>query len=330
MAETLDQLPGQDVATEAIAATETEDILSVLEKDYKRLRGQKARATGGVEGSTLEALCMLNDEQYVNYRNKTLSLEPQDANKLYLTFNLIKPRTDKLIGRLSAFNAPFKARPNRKDPQALEEAEIVDRMLVALDEKVDETSRLRERLYWMLIGGTAFEYVPWVPNATIEPSPQFAPNGELLYKWSNDPMGEAAQPIPESQMTEMVTSGQAAPEEFEIAEEVEMVGEVGSEILGPFNVFVDNSVRSISDLSPDQWVHIAKIRTVGWVKENFNEDVEPMKELSLISSKINANSGSALGGTYLKDLIPMVQGSADEDDAKMTVVVESFQPSQLD
>lgn len=298
-------------------------ILAELEKDFKRLKNQKARPTGGVEGWTLENLCFLNDEQYSQYKNKTLSLEPRDANKLYLVFNLIAPRFYKLLGRLAAFNAPFKARPNRKDPQALHEAEIVDRMTVALDEKLDEPSRLRERLYWMGIGGTAFEYVPWVPNATIEPNPQFSETGELLYKFL-----DTGEIVPESAMNTLVESsgGQVAPEQFEVYEEVEIVGEVGSEILGPFNVFIDQSVRSIADLSPDQWVHIAKPRTVGWVKENFQQDVEKQDEISLVSSKIQPD-GVASGGVYLKDLIPLVQGSTSEDDPGMVLVVESFQPA---
>lgn len=300
------------------------NILDILQKDFDRIKNQKARPTGGVEGRVLLNLCFLNDEQWSDYKNKGLSLEKREENKLYLTFNLIQPRFNKLLGRLSAFNAPFKARPNRKDPQALEEAEVVDRMIVALDEKVDEPSRLRERFWWMGLGGVAFEYVPWVPNATIEPNPQFDPaSGELLFR---DLAGEYPEPIPEPLKDQLVAGGRP-PESFEIYEEVEMVGEVGSEILGPLNVYIDQSVRSISDLAPDQWVHIAKIRTVGWVKENYGVDVEPMKDLSLINSKINAESGISSGGVFLKDLIPLVQGSCDHNDPDMVIVVESFQPS---
>lgn len=306
---------------------EGEDTLAVLQKDFDRLKAQKARPTGGVEGQTLLNLCFLNDEQYTAYKNKTLSLEGQDANKLYLTFNLISPRFYKLQGRLSAFNAPFKARPNRKDPQAGEDAEIVDRMIVALDEKVDEPSRMRERLFWMMASGTSFEYVPWIPNATIEPNPQFE-GAELLFIDKSVPTDPSMppQPIPESQKDQMVQSG-APPEQFEIYEEVEMVGEVGSEILSPFQVFIDQNVRSIQDVPPDGWVHIAQPKTVGWIKENFQEDVTPQKDMSLVSSTIRPEGGDASGGVYLKDLIPMVQGSCDANDPEMVLLISSFQPA---
>jgi hypothetical protein len=301
-----------------------EALLDELKKDFDRLKRQKARPTGGVEGNTLLNLCFMNDEQYVNFTNKTLSLESRDANKLYLTFNLIKPRWDKLAGRLAAFNAPFKARPNRKDPQAIEEAEVVDRMTVALDEKLDDPSRLRETLFWMGVGGTAFRHVTWVPNATIEPNPQFSEDGQLLFKDLQNPDPDAP-PVPESEMQALVEAGRP-PESFEIYELTEMVGEVGDEVLGPFNVFVDSSVRSIADLAPDQWVHIATIKTLGWVEENFGEKVQKMDDISLVSSKINP-TGDGSGGVYLKDLIPLVQGSADESDPDMVLVVQSYQPS---
>src|SRR5262245_44849716 len=84
-----------------------EELLTLLNEYFDRLKKQKARPTGGVEGSTLLNLCFLNDEQYTTYQNKTLSLEPTEENKLRLSFNLIAPRYNKLMGRLTAFNAPF-------------------------------------------------------------------------------------------------------------------------------------------------------------------------------------------------------------------------------
>jgi hypothetical protein len=322
--EVVGQAEGAEAATAFTPGDDTSKTLAELEKDFKRLKGQKERPTAGVVGSTLENLCFLNDEQYSQYKNKTLSLEPREANKLYLVFNLIAPRFYKLMGRLSAFNAPFKARPNRKDPQALHEAEIVDRMTIALDEKLDEPSRLRERLFWMLTGGTSFEYIPWVPNATIEPNPQFDEGGNLLFKNL-----QTGMVLSEADKDSSIEAGVAVPEHFEVYEEVERVGEVGSEVLGPFNVFVDSGVRSISDLSPDQWVHIARPKTTGWIKENFNEEVEGQNEISLIESKIQAD-GASSGGVYLKDLIPLIQGTVTNDDPGMVLYVESYKPASND
>jgi hypothetical protein len=301
-----------------------ENLLATLKKDLDRLKQQKARPTGGVEGSTLLHLSFLDDEQYTDYKNKTLSLEPRDANKLYLTFNLINPRFYKLLGRLSAFNAPFKARPNKKDPQALEEAEIVDRMTIALDEKLDDPSRLRETLYWIGVAGTAFRHVTWIPNSTIEPEAQFDENGELLFKSLAD-----GQIYPESHKDALVESGSFAPENFEIYEEIQLVGEVGDEVLNPLQVFIDQTTRSVADLPPDAWVHVVTPKTVGWIKENFGTEVEAMKDFSIIVSKIRAE-GEAAGGRNLKDLIPLIQGSCDENDPPMVLFVQSYQPASTE
>jgi hypothetical protein len=327
----------KETAVPLVPESEGKQLLDLLKKDFDRLKSQKARKSGGVEGTTLINLCFLNDEHWVNYKDRQLSLENQDRNKLYLSFNLIASRFNKWMGRMSAFNAPFKARPNKKDPQALEEAEIVDRMLIALDEKLDEPSRMRERLYWLGVGGTAYEFVPWVPNATIESKPVFDEQGELMFINTADP---ESPPVPESIKDAAIAAGAVNPDSWKIYEEPQIDGEVGSEILGPFNVFIDSSVRSIMDLAPDQWVHIARIKTLGWVQENFSKedpltgetkppDVERMSELSLITSKINADFGEASGGTYLKDLVPMVQGAASEDDPPMVVLIESYQAASM-
>lgn len=316
---------GTDAAGDKPAVPDTpgdaEELLETLKKDFDRLKAQKCRKTGGLEGTVLLNLAFLDDEPYADYKNSTLSLESRDANKLYLNFNLIGPRFNKLLGRLSAFNAPFKARPNKKDPQALEEAEIVDRMIIAMDEKLDDPSRLRETLWWMGVGGTCFRHIPWIPNAVIELEPvKDEMSGEFIFK--NLTTGEE---ILESAMNQLVEAQAATPESFEIVEEPKLVGEVGDEVLNPLQVFIDQTCRSVADLAPDQWVHIAIPKTVGWVKENFQQEVEAMQDISIVQSKIRSD-GDSFGGRHLKDLIPLIQGSADENDPKMVLVIQSYQP----
>lgn len=297
--------------------------LDSLTKDWQRLKRQKSRKTGGIEARVLLNLSFVFGEQYTKYSNSALMAEPQEPNKLYLSFNLIGRKVDKLSGRLSAMNPPFKATPSKKDPQAWEKADVADKLLLALDAIVDETSRMRERIFWLLVGGTCFEYVPWVPNAKIELVPQYdEQTGELMFK--NQQTGEL---VPESVMKQIVESGQAPPETFEVAEETGMVGEVGSEILGPLNVFIDQSVRSIEDLACDQWVYIAKIRTIGWVKENFGVEVDADEDLSIVQTSFQQEGTESVGGYWLKDLIPLIQGTASSDDPGMVVVVEAYAPA---
>ena len=81
---------------------------------------------------------------------------------------------------------------------------------------------------------------------------------------------QSEQPVPESLRLIAIEQG-VPPERFEVMEEMRTAGDVGSEVISPLQVFVDASVRSIADLAPDQAVYIAKIRTIGWIEENYPE-----------------------------------------------------------
>jgi len=298
-----------------------EALLDQLTEDFKRLQKQKARPSGSVEARILQNLCFVNGEHYVRYQNRTISLEAKSDSKLYLMFNMIGPRMNKLLGRLSGIQPPFKANPDKQAPEAYAQAEVVDRLIMATDQKLDQPSKNWELFHWVLVGGVAFEHTPWIPNASIEPTAQYSENGKLLFRSHLDD-----QIVDEDYVNSVVMSGQVPQEAFEIYEEPEPVGEVGSEILGPLNVFVDNSVRSIAEMAPDQRVYIAKIRTMGWIEETFGKQVEADKTFSIVSTQFGQPTEDGVGGTFLKDLIPLIQGSNDEADLPMAVVVDSYAP----
>jgi hypothetical protein len=305
----------------AIASTpDTTPLLDTLTEDWKRLKQQKCRQTGGVEARVLQNLAFLYGEQNTVYRNKLLTAEPQDDNKLYLMFNLIASRFGKLIGRIGSMNGVYKAIPDRKDPKALAEAAVVEALDRALDQKLGEKQRMWERLFWLGVGGVAFEHVPWVPNASQELIPQFDPAGEV--QWRDLHTGAIVSNL---EYEAAVNSGSRPPETFEVYEEVAPVGEVGSEVFGPLNVFVDQSVKSVQDLAPDQRIYIAQIRTSGWIEENYDQKVDPDKSFEIVSTQFRPQ-GEALGGQFLKELIPLVQGTSDENDPPMNVVVHGYAP----
>ncbi len=300
--------------------------LEGLSEDFKRLQAQKSRKTGGVEARVLLALAFAWGEQYVSQSTRGIVSEMLDPNKLHLVFNLVGQNVQKLMGRLLAFDPPFKARPDKDDPKALAEAQVVDKVITALDEIVDQPSRIREILYWLIVGGTAFEHIPWIPDATVAPEPQFVPGTDTLL-FRDKHTGET---IPEPVFEQMIAAG-APKEQFEIFEEVVVTGEVGSDIHGPLTVFLDQSVKSIDKMAPDQMIHLAKIRTFGWIVENFPEMEEQLGELDLSGDlKIVTTSlfqdGDSTASLFLKDMIPTVQGSQDENDPPMAVVVEAYAP----
>jgi hypothetical protein len=178
----------------------------------------------------------------------------------------------------------------------------------------------------MAIGGVAFEYCPWVKDATMEPLPQFDPEtNELL--WTDIQTQEV---LPESARQQALLQG-APAERFVVVEEMVLAGDLGSEVLSPLQVFVDASVRSLDDLSPDQAVYLAKIRTLGWIEANYEvskETVQNLKdasEIQILSTNLE-QFGDPTGSVHLQDLIPRIQGSRTATDPDMAVVVERYQP----
>ncbi len=327
-----EQKPDSSVAEKptvdfGVRPEETEkQLLAELTKDYDRLRRQKARKNGGIEGRALINIAFVNGEQWLSHKDGSIRPDEQKKGQLYLVFNLIGPKVDKLVGRVTAIAPVFQAQPDTKDIKALQEAETVDTLITALDEKLDQPAKTWETVWTMAVMGTAFEYVTWVPNAAYELAPVKGEDGQQMYQFTNE-MGESIQ-IPQNEVDEFVKQG-VPQEKFEILEEVTPQGEVGSQILSPLQVFVDQSVRDLKNLAPDQRVYIAQIKTVGWAKENYPDkadQIHAQKDFQIVSTNLQALNISPTGGMWLKDLIPTVQGSADDTDPEMVLIVESYAP----
>ena len=93
-------------------------LLDFLTKDWERLKEQKCKSHGGVEGRTLLNVAMVEGEHDADYRSKQLFIEAQEENRLYLKFNLLGRRFEKLLGRLTAMEGEYVVQPDKKDPKA--------------------------------------------------------------------------------------------------------------------------------------------------------------------------------------------------------------------
>lgn len=320
--------PGVELDKQEQLQEAEQELLQAVTKDFHRLQQQKTRKTGGVEARVLQAIAFEWGEQYISQNPTGLAIEPHDENKLYLRFNVIGPAVAKLSGRLTSLGMQFYARPDKKDPKAQADAEVVDKLILSLDEKVDQPTRTWELVDWILKGGVAFEYVPWIPNSSIEPMAQFDEANQLLFTDQQAPPD--SPPVNESMRDQLIQQG-APPERFQVFEEIEMVGDVGSVIFGPFNVFVDQSIRSLNDLAPDQAVYLAEIKTKGWITENYSdvegiEDLDGDKEISIVTTTLT-HTGEASASLFLKDMIPTVQGEIGPDDPPMFLFVQRWLPA---
>lgn len=303
--------------------------LALFTEDWKRLQQQKSRHSGGVEARILLNLGMYFGEQYLvqqGDRIRTRLGAPDEvANSLHLVFSMIRKAVRRKIGRYWSVSPIAKASPDKIDPKAFDLAEVVDKLVLALDKKTKERQLAWQRFFWILMGGVVVEHTSWAMEASREPIPSFdEATGELLWL---DKMTQ--QPLPQSAVIQAIQAG-ATPERFDVKEDMQLVGDVLPEIISPLNYFQDASVPTIAQLGPDQASYIAQMKTVGWITENFGTDyaerLSGPQNLDIVRTRLWGD-GLTSGNMNLHDLIPAVQGTKGKDDPDMCIVLTRYQPA---
>lgn len=299
-------------------------------KDYRRLRHQKHRARGGVEGSMLLDILLYNGEhQSVQVQNAILTRafrHERDKNKLRMVINLCRRLADRKVGRLWSIAHRFRATPNTTDPVAFDKADVVGEQLIpALDYKLEQDT-LRWLIYkWLVVFGVCFEHVDYKEGVSQDVLPKYAEDGQIL--WADSLTG---MEIPEEQVKLLLQSGRVSGERFKPAMEVQTAGDIGGDVYDPFRVFVDASVTQVKKLGPGQRIFLADIRSIDWIREQFGSDVadkiDPGEDLSIIETQL-MDRGIPIAGMNLKDLLPLIHGSKDKDDPEMAVVLTMYEAS---
>ena len=309
--------------------------LDPFEKEFKLYSGQKRRSTGGVEPRVLQNLAMYVGEQWVwNERGKLRNRNPRrdEAGRITevnLVMNLIAPRQQKITGRLMASSPNYRAFPSTADPAKIAKGEIATSLLRALDQKVDEEYLRWQRWFWMMLGGVAIEHTPWRHDHVIDTVVKRDESGNPI--WKHLPTGEEMTNESFQQLTfspDPQFPPQALPEHFELATEVRPIGDVASEVRGPLNVFAPNSIRSINEMPPGQSIMFADVRLLEWVRKTWPDanisEIEKMEDFKIITTTVSETI--SFTNTSLRDLVPIVQGTAGIDDPDMAVVIERYEP----
>ena len=304
------------------------NLVADYTKDWRRLQNQKHRQSGGVEMRVLTNLCMVLGEQFVQQRNNYLmgrAMSDQDRNKLFLVFNMIGRATWRKMGRLWSIDNKFRAVPNTRNPAAWDQADVVSKLILALNRKVKEGQVHWNRLFWLLVSGVVIEHTPWIEEAGNEVLPQLTDDGQVLWV---DQWGDQV-PIPEAMVAEMIAKG-APQERFKPLETVQLTGDVGSQLFTPLDFFIDASVRTVRNLSSDQACYLAEMKTRGWVTDNFGADkanqVTYNGDLNIVKTIIKDTGAPVVANWNLKDIIPAIQGSPMPGDPDMCIVLTRYQP----
>lgn len=304
-------------------------IVSAYVDDWRRHQNQKSRQSGGVEMRVLSELCMYHGEHFVKQQGYSLVGRPMtddDKNKLWLVFNMLSRAVDRKIGRLWSIDHSFRATPNTLNPAAWDQAEVVTKLIKALNRKAKEGQQHWNRLFWLLIGGVVIEHTPWQLEAASEALPAFGEDGTMIFL---DNWQTPAAEVPEAFVVAEMAKG-APSERFTPKETVQMVGEVGSQIFCPLDFFMDSSVKRIRDLAGDQSCEIAELKTKGWIADNFGQDkaaqIGVSGDLNIVKTNLNQNNAPVVASMNLQDLIPAIQGSRTQGDPEMAIVITRYQP----
>lgn len=298
--------------------------------DWRRLQSQKARRSGGVEMRVLTNLCMVMGEHYIKQNGFQLlgrNMTDEDANKLFLVFNMIGRATWRKIGRLWSIDNKFRAVPNTLDPAAWDQADVVSKLILALNRKVKEGQTHWNRLFWLLIGGVVIEHTPWLEQVGDEALPEFTEDGEMVWidQW-------ASTEVPQSFVEQSIAQG-VPQERFKPKETVQLVGDVGSELFTPLDFFIDASVKRIRDLAGDQACYTAQLKTRGWVEDNFGSDiaarVQYNGDLNIVRTVIKDSDSPTVSNMNLQDLIPAIQGTVKPGDPDMCIVLTRYAPRSV-
>ena len=313
-------------------AHEDDERLGDFEDEFKRYQKQKARGVGGVERRVLLNLAMFVGEQWTWYeqgaiKNKRPSIDPDTGaiSEVSLVLNFIEDDWDKVYGRLTASTPEFEAFPDQPDPKKMAKAEVVTSSIRAGDERLDEDFLRAQRWFWMAMGGVAFEHTPWRQDLEVATVDKSSEDGQPLFV--HIPTEEEMTP---DLMEQAIEEKRALPEHFKRATEVELDGDYDAEILGPLTVFCPNSIKRLRELQPGQSVMLANVRVLDWVKKTWPDvDYEEMEitgdtDVSILSTRMSESV--SFSNTSLHDLIPVIQGSMDEDDPDMVTLIERYEP----
>jgi len=151
-----------------------------------------------------------------------------------LAHNLCRPYTRQEISNIGSFRPRFKSRPKTTDPEDLQAANVAEKALAHYWDFLRMPQKKWELLQSLKTTGNAFLAVGWDPHG-----------GEMI-----------AEP-----RQIMTTDGEILE-----VEDVEWDGEIETEVLSPFHVFVDTYATRPDDLT---WWIDARPRRIEWVERHF-------------------------------------------------------------
>jgi hypothetical protein len=240
-------------ATGYSPSDEDRAALAVLDKHFRpddpiRLR---LEAQWDINRAFLVGLQYLTTDP--NTRQLGYSQAPTLRWRARSVHNLIRPYLRQAVSTVGNFRPRFKVRPGSNDPEDLQAANVAEKVLSHYWDLLRMPAKKWELLHWLKTCGNVFLKVQWDPNG-------------------GDPLHDER----------MVETADGPMSVVDLMYEGEMV----SEIVSPYHVYLDNYAESTEDLVR---IMIGRARPIEWVEQHFPE-IAPFVPVGM-QPKTSGNQG---------------------------------------
>ena len=217
---------------------EDQEALSTIQAFHDPHVGHKA----DLERTWSYALAFTKGYQYHQWSNREWGLVPRtmtSKRRIRETRNFIRPYVERTIASLTSFVPKFRVRPATNDINDEQRARVGESILEHYWTLLDMQENYQELMYWTTICGTAFLKVFW-DGAGGE---SFAAP-EVIYDEDGSPSGLGEK------------------------ERLYFEGEVATEVISPFQIYLDPMATKQSDI--ERILQVTK-RPLSWVDRHFPE-----------------------------------------------------------
>lgn len=291
--------------------TEERDLANKVKAEIEEIRGSANRLSHEGIWMTNIAYCVGYDGVNFNARTRQFQqiakpLAAQRRQRIHL--NKVLPTLQNRLARLAKNPPKYDVMPESDSPDDKEAARLGIQTLEAMWNKLSINEKRLSLYMWVQQAGHAYVKVSWDSCA-----------GEMM----QDPMSGETDPV----------TGEIIPG----TEEMDFQGEIGVEVVSPFEVFPNPLARSFEEATRS-WIIQAKVRSLDYFQDYYPEKGKLVKEeqpwLLSLQYEARANTMNSAGSagtdfqTQLKksaiEMVKYVAPSKKYPNGRMIVVANGI------
>lgn len=210
-------------------------------------------------------LAFYRGKQYTFYNTRSRRIESLPVGegekpryRVRLVSNQILPGSQSLLAKLTKTKPSLYATPSSSDDDSIKAASVADSLLEYFWTSLSLPDKDRDALLWGIICCNGYMKVSWNPEAGTPVTFMLSPDGQPIL-----------QPAVKEYFREELTKQGIDPKQFE---KTVYMGDMQVDVLSPFQVFPDDTVRKFDDA---KWAFCSHPMTPEAIKAKFKVDVKP-------------------------------------------------------